>query len=275
MNHSLDDESPYKEDLESLMDILENDPDWNNRFGAASKLYRLGQEKAVDPLIKALQNDPHKEIRRFSAVLLGRLGDDRATWALIAALRQGIIDKEATIIHHTKEALLRIRGKDLVSILTSTVDDNEEFFEMRLMALDLIGTIGDTKSVQNLINIINNSEINGRIRARAIEQLVYTGHLAGIQLILELLDVTSNKSFQKVVARAISKTPFKNKAIVYRIGESLLKIMEHEESKEDKKDDELIRLAAEGIKQLATNIGIQFNHFMDELLTIRKKQQEK
>lgn len=275
MNHSLDDESPYKEDLEQLVEMLENDPDWNNRFGAASKLYRIGKEKAVDPLIKALHNDPHKEIRRFSAVLLGRLEDERATWALIASLRQAIIDKETTMIHHTKEALLRIRGKDLASILTSTIDDNEEYFEMRLMALDLIGILGDSKSVQSLINVINNSDTDGRIRARAIEQLVYTGHLAGIQLILELLDISSNRSFQKVVARAISKTPFKNKAIVYRIGESLLKIMEHEESREDKKDDKLITLAAEGIKQLATNIGMQFNHFMDELLAIRKKQQGK
>jgi HEAT repeat protein len=275
MNQSFDDESPYKEDLEPLIETLESDPDWNNRFGAASKLFRLGKEKAVDPLIKALQNDEHKEIRRFSAVLLGRLGDDRATWALIAALRQGIIDKEATIIHHTKEALLKIRGKDLASILTSTIDDNDEFFEMRLMALNLIGTLGDANSVQSLINVINNSDTDGRIRARAIEQLVYTGHLAGIQLIIELLDISSNRTFQKVVARAIGKTPFKNKAIVYRLGDSLLKIMEHEESKEDKKDDELISLAAEGVKQLATNIGMQFNHFMDELLTIRKKQQEK
>jgi len=75
MNNSLEDESPFKEDLEPLIKTLESNPDWNKRFGAASKLFRLGKEKAVDPLIKALQNDEHPEIRRFSAVLLGKLGD--------------------------------------------------------------------------------------------------------------------------------------------------------------------------------------------------------
>jgi HEAT repeat protein len=273
MNHSLEDESPVKEDLDKLITILESDPDWNKRFGAASKLFRLGDEKAVNPLIKALQNDPHKEIRRFSVDLLGRLGDERATWALIAALRQALVDKDATMTHHTKEALLRIRGRDLSSILTSTVGDAEEFFEMRLMALDLLGTLADTQSVENLISIIKTPDTDGRIRARAIEQLVYTGHLAGIQLILDLLDVTSNKTFQRIVARAISKTPFKNKAIVYRIGESLLKIMEHEENQKEEKDEELVKMAAEGIKQLSSNIDMQFNHFIGELIDLRQKQQ--
>jgi HEAT repeat protein len=214
-------------------------------------------------------------MRRFCADLLGRLGDERATWALIAALRKGLEDKDATIVHHTKEALLKIRGSDLPSILTSTVSDDQEFFEMRLMALDLLGTLADTKSVESLITIIKSPNTDGRIRARSIEQLVYTGHLAGLQLILDLLDISSNKTFQRIVARAISKTPFRNKTIAIRIGESLLKIMEYEESLKKEKDDELIRMCGEGIKQLATNIGMQFNHFMDELLTIRKKQQEK
>ena len=50
MNHSIDNDSPFKEDLEPLIKTLESNPDWNKRFGAASKLFRLGQEKSVDPL---------------------------------------------------------------------------------------------------------------------------------------------------------------------------------------------------------------------------------
>ncbi|MBN1329275.1 MAG: HEAT repeat domain-containing protein [Candidatus Heimdallarchaeota archaeon] len=275
MDYLPEDDSPFKEDLEPIIQTLETDPDWNKRFGAASKLFRLGKEKSVNPLIKAVQNDSHNEVRRFAIDLLGRLGDSRATWALIAALRQALIDKDTTIAHHTREALLKIKGSDLPSILTSTIDDEEEFFEMRISALDMLGKLADTKCVESLIKVINNPNTDGRIRGRAIEELVETGHLSGLQLILELLDIASNKVFQKVVVRAIGNTPFKNKTIVMRIGESLLKIMDFEESKGKKKDIELTKLVSEALEQLAENIEINFNEFIDELVSIRKKQQGK
>jgi len=274
MNHSLEDESPFKEDLGPLIKILESDPDWNKRFGAASKLFRLGKEKSVDPLIKALQNDSHP-MRRFAAVLLGRLGDPRATWALIAALRQALSEKDKTITYHTKEALVKIKSSDLPSILTSTIDDSEEFFEMRIMALNLLGEIADTKSVECLIQVINNPNTEGKIRGRAIEVLIYTGHLAGLQLVLDLLESTTNKNFQKVVARALCKTPLRNKTIVLRFGDALLQIMETEESKKKEKDIELTKLAADSLKQLAKNINITFEQLMDEIIIVRKKQKQK
>ncbi len=274
MNEQIDDESPFKEDLQPLIEILEEDPDWNKRFGAASKLFRLGKEKAVDPLLKALQNDPHPEIRRFAADLLGRLGDPRATWALLAALRKGLLEKETVIVHHTKQALLSIKSADLPRILKDTIEDEQEFFEMKLTAVQLLGSIADTQSVQQLINIIKNPKTNGRIRAAAIEQLVYTGHLSALQLILELLTLTSNKTFQKVVLRALAKTPFKNKSVVFRIGEALLGIMENQEKLREKKDEEISTLAAEAMKQLAKNVGLEFDKFMDELIRIRMKKKK-
>ncbi len=275
MNHSLEDESPFKEELGPLIITLESDPDWNKRFGAASKLFRLGKERSVDPLIKALQNDSHPEIRRFAAVLLGKLGDPRATWALIAALRQALSEKDKTISYHTKEALVKIKGSDLPSILTSTIEDSGEFFEMRIMALNLLGEIADTKSVECLIQVINNPNTEGKIRGRAIEVLIYTGHLAGLQLVLDLLESTTNKNFQKVVARALCKTPLKNKTIVLRFGDALLQIMETEESKKKEKDAELTKLAADSLKQLASNINLSFEQLMDEIIVVRKKQKQK
>jgi HEAT repeat protein len=275
MNHSLEDVSPFKEALGPLIKTLESDPDWNKRFGAASKLFRIGKEKAVDPLINALQFDDHSEIRRFSADLLGRLGDPRATWALIAALRQALSEKEKTMAYHTRVALVNIKSNDLPSILTSTVGDKEEFFEMRVMALNILGEIADTKSVECLIQVINNPDTEGKIRGKAIEVLIYTGHLAGLQLVLDLLEATTNKNFQKVVARALCRTPLKNKTIVLRFGDALLQIMETEESKKEDKDTELTKLVADSLKQLALNINISFNKLMDEILAVRKKQKQK
>ena len=274
MSKITDEYLPIKEDLESLIDTLKTEPDWNKRFGAASKLFRLGQEKAVDPLIFVLQKDEHKEMRRFAVDLLGRLQDPRANWALIAAFRQSIIEKDATMIKHTSEALIRLKSSDLYSILFSTIEDKDEIETIKFRAIELLGKVGDSKSVEVLIKIIRKKSTKAKIRGKCIEELVYTGHLAGLQLILELLDVTSNKNFQKIVVRALGKTPFKNKTIIMRISDSLLKITEHEESKNEKKDKKLQQLVIDALKKLAENINMGFNELMNEVLIIRKKQQD-
>ncbi len=169
MSNQPEDDSPIKENLEPLITILKTDSDWNKRFGAASKLYRLGQEKAIDPLIHSLQYDSNSEVRRFSADLLGKLGNLRATWALIASFRQSIIDKDLTMTHHVSEALLNIKGADLPSILTSTVEDKGEVFDVRIKSLELLGKLGDNTSVQWLIALIKNPETAGKIRGKAIQ----------------------------------------------------------------------------------------------------------
>ena len=272
MSHSFEDDSPFKEDLRPLMKILESDPDWNKRFGAASKLFRLGQERAVDPLIKALQNDPHNEIRRFSADLLGRLRDPRANWALVATLRRALEEKDKTMINHSTKALIDIRGIDLPGILISTVEDKQEFFEMKVVALEILGKLGDNKSVEGLIDLIKNPDTEGKIRGKAIEELIYTGNLAGLQLILENLEKTERVEFQKIVVRALGKTPFKNRTIIFRIGSILLNISEKEEAKGNKKDQDLYYYTSETLKKLAENINMEFDAFMDELITLKNKQ---
>ena len=272
MNKTPDDYSPITESLAYLIQTLKNDPDWNKRFGAASKLYRLGQETAIDPLIFVLQNDKHKEMQRFAADLLGRLEDPRATWALIASFRQAIIEKNANMMQHTSDALIRMKSPDLFKLISGTLADKDEMIIIKLRFIELLGKMGDTKSIEMLIQLIRNKATKAKIRGKCIEELVFTGHLAGLHLILELLDVTSNKNFQKIVVRALGKTPFKNKTIVIRISDSLLKITEHEESKQEKKDKVLQELIITALKNLAKNINMDFDRLMDEVLIIRKKQ---
>ncbi|MHA1840516.1 MAG: HEAT repeat domain-containing protein [Candidatus Heimdallarchaeota archaeon] len=272
MNKTSDDYSPITESLAYLIQTLKNDPDWNKRFGAASKLYRLGQETAIDPLIFVLQNDKHKEMQRFAADLLGRLEDPRATWALIASFRQAIIEKNANMMQHTSDALIRLKSPDLFKLISGTLEDKDEMAIIKLRFIELLGKMGDTKSIELLIQIIRNKATKAKIRGKCIEELVYTGHLAGLQLILELLDVTSNKNFQKIVVRALGKTPFKNKTIIIRISDSLLKITEYEESKQEKKDKTLQKLVITALKNLAKNINMDFDRLMDKVLIIRKKQ---
>ena len=62
--------------VEPLIEAL-NDEDASVRRGAAVALGRLGAERAVEPLIEAL-NDEEGHVRRGAAVALGRLGYERA-----------------------------------------------------------------------------------------------------------------------------------------------------------------------------------------------------
>ncbi|MEA2071866.1 MAG: HEAT repeat domain-containing protein [Asgard group archaeon] len=264
--------SPIKEDLEPLIETLETADDWNLRFGAASKLFRLGQERAIDPLINAIQNDPHPEVRRLACDLLGRLGNPRASWALIAALRKALMNHDSTMIYHTTAALLNIDDDDLVDILLSTISDEQEFIEMRYKAIDLLGKIRNNESIEGLIALIKNPNTDGRIRSRAIRKLIRTGNLAGLQLILDFLEKTDNITFEKVVVSAMGKTPFKNQTIILRVGDSLLSILEREEGKGEKKNHELTNLVVHTMTKLAKNIGLAFKEYIDKILEIRKKQ---
>ncbi|WP_342676625.1 HEAT repeat domain-containing protein [Methanofollis sp. UBA420] len=56
------------------------------RWGAADVLGRLGDERAVEPLIAAM-DDPDPRVRKKAAWALGQLGDMRGQRPLLAAMR--------------------------------------------------------------------------------------------------------------------------------------------------------------------------------------------
>lgn len=58
------------------------------RWGAADALGRLGDERAVEPLIAAM-DDPDPRVRKKAAWALGQLGDMRGQRPLLAAMRDG------------------------------------------------------------------------------------------------------------------------------------------------------------------------------------------
>jgi hypothetical protein len=266
-------ELPIKEDLEKIEDTLKNNPNWKKRFGAASKLYRLGKEKAVDPLIHSLQNDHHPEIRRFSAVLLGELGDERASWALIATLRDAVQQQNTLMINTTKEALLNIKGSEITSILASTVDDEEESLKMRYESLALLEEINGMDVVQALIAILKKGGIDFRVYHQILRTLVFTGNLAAIQFILNFLEETEVFETQKVIIEAIGETPFKNRTIAIRIGKSLVKLFEAEQEKEKVKQS-LMPCLSKTIQALATNIGLEWKEYLTEVVKVTKQEKK-
>lgn len=75
--------------LDALVSLLDH-PEEETRKVAVSSLHKLGDPRAVEPLIAVLRNDASYNARCDAATALGRLGDPRAVEPLIAALGKDV-----------------------------------------------------------------------------------------------------------------------------------------------------------------------------------------
>jgi len=144
----------------------------NFGYGGTEALIAMG-ELAVDPLIAALRDDD-KEVGQFAAHALGRIGDARAVEPLIAALE----DEEVKGV--AAWALGWIPDSRAVEPLIALL--REEDARVRRVALETLGKIGDTRAVQPLIAALEDEDEQVRWTAvsalgemkdsRAVEALI-------------------------------------------------------------------------------------------------------
>ena len=88
---------------------------------AADALGRLGDEKAVEPLINALSS-PYYDLRGHAAYALGLIGDKRAIDPLLAVLRKKDNMKESGVaVNHAAAALGMFGDKRAVDPLTKLI----------------------------------------------------------------------------------------------------------------------------------------------------------
>ena len=87
------------------------DEDRNVRRRAIEILIRLGDTRAVEPLIQVLLKDEAWEVRGGAAIALGKIGDERAVKPLYQALKKEEKKGEWGVIEAVKEALEEIRYK--------------------------------------------------------------------------------------------------------------------------------------------------------------------
>jgi len=103
---------------------------WRARFRTqiwfvAQILGKIGDARAVDPLIEALKNDEYSEVQQSAAEALGKIGDARAVHPLIAALKEPVTSWRAA------EALGRI-GEAAMGPLTTALEKIEESERTRI-----------------------------------------------------------------------------------------------------------------------------------------------
>jgi HEAT repeat protein len=170
-----------------LMSILNNrDENYRLRLAVAESLGRLGDEYAVNPLLDIVSDDREKSLylKESAVKALGMLGDIRAIEPLIDILesKRGIRDKFNFLKEQVIEAVGRIgqpNRKASHSLLKALKDEAPS---IRLAAIEALSVIGEEDCLEALKERVldENDEV-----AKAAVNAVYA--LAGEHAIRELL----------------------------------------------------------------------------------------
>ena len=170
-----------------LMSILNNrEENYRLRLAAAESLGRLGDEYAVSPLIDILADEREKSVylKESAAKALGMLGDIRAIEPLIEVLesKRGIRDKFNFLKEQAIEAIARIGRptRKATDSLLAALDD--EAPSIRLAAVEALGAIGDEECLAALQRRVDDADDDV---AKAAVYAIY--NLAGEQAIRDLL----------------------------------------------------------------------------------------
>lgn len=157
-----------KKDIAGLIKALDYEKDTFVQKKAAEALGKIGDARAVEPLIKALMREDEKGIkydqnwkyvRLEAAEALGKIGDARAVNPLIQALESlGFWD----ILKKVRTALVRI-GEPAVEPLIQALKRGDMFLKQTVSLI--LGTIGDRRAVEPLIQVIGKTHKWGAVKA--------------------------------------------------------------------------------------------------------------
>jgi HEAT repeat protein len=120
------------------------DDDAKVLYGPARALGKLGDMRAVEPLLAALRDDD-AIIRGVAALALGELGDARAVEPLLAALS----DNDAYFRGSAAFALGKLSDTRAVEPLLAALGDDDAW--VRWSAAGALGELGDTRAVEPLL----------------------------------------------------------------------------------------------------------------------------
>lgn len=177
--------------VEPLIAALRNE-DGNLRKEAFNALVRIGTP-SVEPLISQLNQ--YHSARAVEA--LGRIGDPRAVEPLIAVLN----DDEISVRTKAAQALGKIGNARAVKALIATLNNSKLWFEPRQWSAWALGKIADTQAVGALIATLKDQ--NDAVHDAAVEALVKIGSSAISPLINALNN--KNKKIREEAASVLDK----------------------------------------------------------------------
>lgn len=178
--------------LVPLMSILGNQREnYRLRLSAAESLGRLGDAQALNPLINIVKDDhePSQYLKESAVKALGMLGDIRALDPLLEMFdsQKGLKNKFNFLKEQIIEAIGRLGSNEnrVLKALLHALED--EAASIRLSAVESLAEIGDNSCISALRQRLFDAEDD--VAMAAVATLF---HLGGESLIREILDDQEN-----------------------------------------------------------------------------------
>lgn len=152
--------------VESLIEVL-TDLDYRARSAAAKALGQIGDYRGVQALTIALR-DKDVTVRRRAANALGDIGDPRAIEALIWAMD----DQDHIVGHSSIIALHNIMRKQVDRSMERLINDlYQANMKVRASAIVALGSLGDKRALQPLIETLSDPSTEPKLQSLIIESM--------------------------------------------------------------------------------------------------------
>lgn len=166
------------------------------RAGAAAELGKIGNTKAVQPLIELI-NDQEMDVVKNTILALGKIGDKRAVDPLIDMLKH----KDNIVRGFAASALGKIGDARAADILFTALKDKDNSVQEK--AIEALGKIGDAHCIELLITALRSKK--KRIRYCAAYALGQTGDPRAVDPLINIALKDKEDYVQNLAARALSK----------------------------------------------------------------------
>lgn len=153
------------------------------RRGAAYGLSKLGDQRALGPLVGALR-DEDDSVRGWAAEALGAIGDPEAVPPLVEALK----DRNVYVYFSVCNALKAIKDDSVHTLLIKSLDGAEAYVRRRIAKL--LGELGNPAAVDTLIKLCSDSD--SRTRYEAVEALRKLGSPRAVDALIACLKDENN-----------------------------------------------------------------------------------
>jgi HEAT repeat protein len=182
-------------DIKGLIKALGYKKDSNVRGKAAYALGRIGDSRAVEPLIRALSNED-SYLSDGAAKALTKIGE-LAVEPLIKALN----NSDRLVRMYVVEALCKIGDSRAVEPLIKALNDSDRL--VRYLAATALCKIDDSRVVEPLIAVARSTD-NITVRRDVVEALCKIGDSRAVEPLTRALNDTS-ESVRKSVTEAVKK----------------------------------------------------------------------
>ncbi|MBA3874226.1 MAG: HEAT repeat domain-containing protein [Anaerolineae bacterium] len=185
--------------LQPLIKLLD-DANPSTRHLATHVLGKIGGHEVYDPLIHAL-HDTEPQVISKAAFGLAQIGDDRAIPELVRLVGHENREVE-TMLMSVLERFGTIPVQPLMELM------NNERWQVREQATDILGQIGDERALPLLIEALNDEE--WQVRFSAVTALSYMPS-ATTKAALQQMLVDPDHRVQTLVSKVLKQVKFRKR----------------------------------------------------------------